>query len=358
MSTLNSLDVGTSWTDLNSLSGIPEGAEIFLQCTGKAGDIIDVAISESQPSNSFRGVPIYQARGQRRVPAGSSKVWVRYLRNDDTTPSKSVTKIQVQIEPAISELSSLSLSQDFLIRVGLGKVPGYSQAAVVMRNPACSNTEFTDVWAGTGNMTLATASETWEISSDSADDTNGGTGAWNVLINSLDDNKEIQPPQQVTLSGTNWVAIPGTHFRPHNLAATRGVFVLNAGSSESNVGTITVRDVATQQTRMVITPGTGINEDGQITAPTGFTLLALKVIVAWPKDESGELYNSIKPNGADTARISSGRVGQYQNIWNLDFQAKFITSEKTDRVFRAKSLNLGAELTVIQEFLVVDNDFL
>ena len=247
------------------------------------------------------------------------------------------------------------LSRDFLIDVGLGKVQGYSQAAVVMRNPSADNTQFTDVWAGGGNMSLASAPETWEIVSDNVNDTDGGTGARTVLISSLDSDYNIQPPQIVTLNGTTPVTLSGTHFRPHNLAATSTLFCLTAGSNETNVGTLTLRVLGGGDTRAVVRPGVGKNEDGQVTVPAGKTIMGLQVIRNLPINESADFFVSIKPFGANTARISSGELSSYQNETDLVFQAKFITTEKTDFAWRVKPTNSGASCAVIQEFLIVDN---
>lgn len=366
--TVDALEIGSSWVNLNVLTGIPVGSGMTIQHlgarsgaiinTGVPNAVIEITANNVTPTDDFIGWHVEQNE-QWIIAIGEPIVWVRYSRITGQTVGTEKALIKVQSGTAIEKyVANSPLSRDFLTDVGLGRVDGYSQASVVMRNPSCSNTEFTDVWAGTGNMSLASSAETWEISSDNASDSNGGTGAWTVLISSLDETKAVQAPQVVNLDGTTWVSIPGTHFRPNNLAATRGAFVLYAGTEESNIGTLTVRDVASGDVRMVITPMSGINEDGQITCPLGFTLFALKVLISWPKNENGDVYNSIKPDGSNTARISSGRLPLYQNVLDLNFQAKFRTSEKTDRVFRANSENLGSELTIIQEFLIVDNEYI
>ncbi len=248
--------------------------------------------------------------------------------------------------------------KDFLIEVGKGNVPGHTVSSVIGRNTTVSNTLIEDVWGGGGNMVLPTAAESWEIVSTSVNDTSAGTGARTVLITTLDINYVAQTPVEVTLNGTTPVAITGTHFRPHHLSATSGLFVLTAGSSESNEGDIVVRVASAGATRMTCKIGVSKSEDAQITVPAGFTIFALLVLITWPRNESGEVTGSIKPFGTDTARILSGKIHTYQSAFNLVFQAKFEFSEKTEFVFRAKSFNDAVEVTTIQEFLVVDNNFL
>ena len=248
--------------------------------------------------------------------------------------------------------------KDFLIEVGKGNVPGHTVSAVIGRNTAVSSTLTEDVWGGGGNMVLPTAAESWEIVSTSVNDTSAGTGARTVLITTLDVNYVAQTPVEVTLNGTTPVAITGTHFRPHHLASTSGLFVLTAGSSESNEGDIVVRVASAGATRMTCKIGISKSEDSQVTVPAGFTIFALLVLITWPRNESGEVSGSIKPFGTDTARISSGQIHTYQSAFNLVFQAKFELAEKSEFVFRAKSFNDAVEVTTIQELLVVDNNFL
>ena len=121
--------------------------------------------------------------------------------------------------------------KDFLIEVGKGNVPGHTVSAVIGRNTAVSSTLTEDVWGGGGNMVLPTAAESWEIVSTgagAANDTSAGTGARTVLITTLDDNYVAQSPVDVTLYGSTPVAIPGTLFRSHLLAATRCFIGLTA----------------------------------------------------------------------------------------------------------------------------------
>lgn len=254
---------------------------------------------------------------------------------------------------------------DFWLEVAKGNIEGHSQSAVVMRNVATSNTAFTDVWGGGGNMTLAASAESWEIVSSSANDTSGGTGARTVLISSLDANYDIQTPQIVTLNGITAVPLTGTHFRPHQLAATSCIFVLTAGSIEKNDGALTLRKVGgAADIRSIVQPNTAADDgpskstDGNVTVPNGITIFGLKVIISWPKGESGGLTTSIKPEGADTARINAGIISAYQSDFIIDFQAKFRVIQKTDFAFRAKADNANADLTVIEEFGVVENEFL
>ena len=269
-------------------------------------------------------------------------------------------------------LNTDPVPKDFSVEVGTGNVPGFSTAAVVMRTPQSANVTsaaFNDVWGGGTiagaplNMTLPTSLETWTIESTDAADTNlTGAGAWEVLIQSLDDNYDVQSPQTVELNGTNKVTISGTHYRPHQWAATSGAIVIQANpdptGTRSNVGDLVIRDSITNDIRMVIKSGVSKSEDGHIAVPAGITLLGLAVLNPWEKDQSGLLTNFVTPSTPNAATIQTGVFPAYQNDLTIIFQAKFMSSEKTDRIFRAKPVNDGAQITVVEEFYVIDNNFL
>ena len=252
------------------------------------------------------------------------------------------------------------ISKDFLIEVGLGHVEGFSFVAVIMRNPSCSGTAFTDVWGGGSNFVIPSTSKSLELVFADANDASAGTGARTILVSKLDSNYE--PQVQVVTSTAATVALTGTHFRPNNFVATGCLFVITAGSAEANVGAITLQEAGGGNIWAKILAGSGRgdapskSEDGILTVPAGVTAIGLKVIIVWPKNQDGEVFASIKPFGAGTARISSGRFAMYQNILDLNYQANPNSAEKTDRSFRAISTNAGVDVTIVQEFLMIEND--
>jgi hypothetical protein len=251
------------------------------------------------------------------------------------------------------------IPKDFSIEVALGNVAGFSTSAVVTRNPAANNTGFFDVWSGGGNMIMPIVAETWTIESDSALDVNTtGTGAWTVIVPSLDINYVVQTPQTVNLNGVTPVDLTGTHYRTHQLAATSGMQVLTAGSTHKNQGTLTIKDKATGNIRMTIQPLAGKSEDGHIAVPSGQTLLLLKDINPWDKDQSGTVDIEITPSTPNAATVSTGSFPGYQNDLIIVFQAKFKFPEKIDLIVTAKPLNLNATIRFVYEFYVLDNAIL
>ena len=99
-------------------------------------------------------------------------------------------------------------------------------------NPDVNGEEET-VWAQGGNMTYPTSAVTMFVSSTSANDANGGTGANSILIQGLDENyDEIE--ETVFLNGQTQVATQLAYLRVYR------AFVTLAGTAGTSGGTIYV----------------------------------------------------------------------------------------------------------------------
>ena len=99
-------------------------------------------------------------------------------------------------------------------------------------NPDVNGEEET-VWAQGGNMTYPTSAVTMFVSSTSANDANGGTGANSILIQGLDENyDEIE--ETVFLNGQTQVATQLAYLRVYR------AFVTLAGTGGTSGGTIYV----------------------------------------------------------------------------------------------------------------------
>lgn len=100
-----------------------------------------------------------------------------------------------------------------------------------------------DVWDGKNVYTgfPTGAAETLEILSDNIADTNGGTGAWNVtILGLLDGDGNAMPPVTVDLDGETEVSLGvQMYYRASK------IIVNKAGSTGSNVGTLTLRHTVT-----------------------------------------------------------------------------------------------------------------
>jgi len=95
--TIDAIEIPGAWTDINTLTGIPSGTEIFLQNVGGPNSIIELATSTSQPPLGLNGIRVGQNSPMYKVTSGESTVWARYIRIDRSDVGTRVTKMQVQI---------------------------------------------------------------------------------------------------------------------------------------------------------------------------------------------------------------------------------------------------------------------
>ena len=72
------INVTNTWTALAYTAGVT----LTLQNMGRAGDIVEVITSETQPLESDRGLALAQIQRMYRVSGYDGQVWVRYIRYD------------------------------------------------------------------------------------------------------------------------------------------------------------------------------------------------------------------------------------------------------------------------------------
>ncbi len=333
------------WIDLYAETGIAVGTPISVSNIGDADAYL--AVQGSEPEKEHDAYDII--RRDYNFPFENNSddpgAWafspnVAGLVNVKIVSSTGFT-------PKIPLSESYGQTGDFLLEVAKGNIPGHSLVPIIMRNPDTS-AAFVDIWAGVGNMTYPTAGETWEIASDSDDDTDGGIGAHSVVVNSLDTNYDRQATP-VIMDGQNPVALTNTHFRPGTS------FVVDAGSNRTNVGKITIRVAGDGEERNIIPIAFANSQDGHFTVPAGHTAFGVQIVPFYPKDQSGNIRNKIYEPSFNVEYIGA-EIPIYQNAIVLPIKAPFVLLEKTDITFQANSDNPNVELVQIADILIVEND--
>jgi len=136
-------------------------------------------------------------------------------------------------------------SGDYSANVLLGRVTGVVRSSLFSYRaiPTAFNNIATgkDIWGGVNDeITFATANESWEIVSSSANDVLGGSGAERVSITALDFAYNQLAVFTVDLNGTTPVVFPaGATYAWLNVATTVGVN--NAAQRRRNAGDLTIR---------------------------------------------------------------------------------------------------------------------
>ena len=155
------------------------------------------------------------------------------------------------------------------LAIARGHTAGYRALYKFGYNPDVNGDEET-VWAQGGNYPWIDSAVTMFVSSSSANDTNGGTGANTILIQGLDeDYNEIE--ETVVLNGQTQVATQFSYLRVYR------AFVTLAGSSGTSGGTIYIGSSGATGgvPNGTIYANLGLGNQTQIaayTVPAGYTL--------------------------------------------------------------------------------------
>jgi hypothetical protein len=230
------------------------------------------------------------------------------------------------------------------IVVGLGMVQGASLVQRFGLNGDVDAAE--DIWDGGGAYTgFAVAAEILKIVSSSASDAAAGVGARTVLIEGLDANYAALS-ETVALNGVGAVNTVALFLR------VTKVTVATAGSSLTNVGTITVNQNTTTANIFCIMPaGYGVSQSTNYTVPAGKKLLmthfdatmndqtantavlGLKIV---PYLAAAPATLIVRPFGLSTTKNYVDNIA-----------GGFLLAAKTDLVFRAMSVQSANAIIAI-----------
>jgi hypothetical protein len=98
MTTSNTYEIGYTWVDLNTLTGIDVGTKFIIQNCGFPQDVIIAVESDTEPTaGDYDAVYIRQLDPMYKATKGSGRVWVklyRYDRNDQSRNRTAPLRIQ------------------------------------------------------------------------------------------------------------------------------------------------------------------------------------------------------------------------------------------------------------------------
>ncbi|MCK5616962.1 hypothetical protein KAR91_84650, partial [Candidatus Pacearchaeota archaeon] len=228
----------------------------------------------------------------------------------------------------------------------------HSFRTIIAKNPSTvSITDFEDIWAGGGDLVWPVAPETLEIVSSEANDNAIGTGAQVAIVETLDGSLNIQNII-VPLNGETPVVLTGTHFRVNAL------FVVAAGSSQSNEGDLTVRVSGGGNIRKVALAGIGSAQDCHFTVPAGVTAYSQQVITVLPVNEPANFRTQQKSAlNPTTVEYVSADFPLYQNIAIFPTIAPFVSVSGTDFTAQASASNAGSEVNYVIESILIEDGF-
>lgn len=204
-----------------------------------------------------------------------------------------------------------------------------------------------DIWEMGGTEIYLTSAETMDIFSDSANDTNLGTGANTLTIVGLD-NDYNQIDEIVTLNGTTPVTTVNSYIRVNDM------FILTSGSSETNEGTITCVASIAATDHSTILPEIGRSLKAQFTLPEDFFGFFTNWTVSGLSGDQAFFTFQFRPFGLSW---QVGHVMQsYQSSQSITLNPYPRIPPKTDIRVRAKSLQgMGLELTTTYQLYLLDS---
>lgn len=249
-----------------------------------------------------------------------------------------------------------SYYNEYLQQIGFGTIPGHRRIVGLGNNPNVDTTTTPeDVTSAGGLYTFLSTAAALELVSDSTDDAAAGIGARTVTVQGLDGNyKEVD--QVITLNGITPVAIPTSLLRVNRLV------IASAGTSKTNVGTITCRRVSDALSQRSMPVGFGVSRAAMYTVPAGFTLSVNQYFASINRTggttRSASIVTMHQPS---TGVIFSPFEFTIENSAPMFFESLpgTIIPEKTDFWLRCQSVSSnGTNLTAAWLGVLVDNSYL
>jgi hypothetical protein len=173
-------------------------------------------------------------------------------------------------------------TNDFALEVAAGNVSDTLPLNKYGLNGDVDTAASEYLWSAGGSFVLPTTARLHDLVSDNAADDGApvGTGAHIIEVFGLDASYNLQS-EEVTLNGTSNVATANTYTMIHRLR------VKEAGSTNSNVGTIT----ATAQTDATVTaqiePTVGSTQMAIYVVPNGYTFYMTQFYLTIDKSSGG-----------------------------------------------------------------------
>lgn len=258
------------------------------------------------------------------------------------------------------------LTTDYFFQVSKGLVPGHSVQNIAGHKLNLTNGVEDDVWDGPTTLkSILSSAEQMNITSSDANDTSAGTGARTVFISGLDSNNDALF-EVITMNGISNVLSVNSYNIIHFM------FILTAGSSEWNEGTVTctAATAATEESRIRVDPVTGnglsISQTGIFRVPNGFSFFVLVYDVNATKTSGGggllvDFRIRAMFTGADQpwVQLDDRNIDTtVENIPAIDRPVMLSFSSQSDIKFTAQPDANGGEMRARGTGILVDNNFL
>tara|TARA_R110002110_G_scaffold415850_1_gene658018 strand:+ start:33648 stop:34748 length:1101 start_codon:yes stop_codon:yes gene_type:complete len=359
-----------NWTALSVVTGIAVGLPVVLTNAGRAGDLLEVVISDTEPLASDRGVPIKALDAQYTVSGQSQEAWMRYVRydlNGTITPSPARTcLLSVQDSAFVQE--SRAIPSDLMTNNVLGKrgikvsnqplelliskglIAGHRMIYVnSYANTITTTTKL--IWPFASQYVISDTPTSFWLSSTNASDTN------NILIQTLDadyneQNFVIALNGQVPVEFSAGVGLRINKIRCVSPIGTLG----NVYAARANAHTGGVPN----DTDMIVSAFEASKQTSNLalfSVPAGHTLFGQVGYFSAPKGRDNDFYWNARNPSASIPPTVTNVVSVYQDTVQIDFAMTPIP-EKTDAFFSSSTTASNGRVSCRVVGILVNNDFL
>ena len=235
----------------------------------------------------------------------------------------------------MSQIIRESRYQDFLRHLAEGRLTGTKIINQFGQNQDIGDTSKETLMYSGGLYHWMDTAYNLEISSDSSDDSVGGIGAQKVTIEGLDSDCALLT-EVVDMDGTNTVTTTNQFFRVIDLKLTQ------AGSNETNVGTLTATDGS--NTIETIPPDQGKSHTATYTIPCNYT----GIILGWhgaERSKQGVTIEFWRRDINDNVFFIDRETVLYGTEFERNFVIPIPVAGETDLELRAISAQSGGFAT-------------
>ncbi len=234
-------------------------------------------------------------------------------------------------------------SAPFLLEVGRGNVPGWSQVLLYGSKLDCDTVE-RDLWRGPTDIVWPSLAAPLSVVSTSDEDAEGQTGVSALAITGLDSNYDVIS-EVLTLTGQTPALTAKSFLRVNQAQAIAG------GSAEENVGNITgtISDGAV----MYIAATDSATLQFSYSVPRNHELYIIWASVWQARENAGSSSLRVRPQGLPWFRFGSNETYRKQVIAEIPFAP---LAEKTDIRVTGKQIAGGGSTAIFSSVASILKD--
>jgi hypothetical protein len=217
--------------------------------------------------------------------------------------------------------------EDFPLQVSRGQIPGHRNVTVFGFNPDVDSAQVS-VWPLPSLITFPATALQMTVSSSSANDTSGGTGARTIVVQGLDANYN-EVSETVIMNGQTAVTMTNALLRVNYVyVATAGSGNGAAGDIYIGTGTVTTGVPATVYD--IIKFDYNVTTTGSYTIPAGYTgYVSQGLFSAGQAGGSNQVQGRLLTRGTDNIRRTAAITSLNNGVADYAFEYPLAVPEKT-----------------------------